>query len=275
MKISETSEEYEELAKKLYEDILLLDGVDNIDVKHNVQIKGRSGVDHQIDVFWEYKYAGVTHKVLIECKHYSHNVSLLHVRNLHGLITDIPNSSGVLVTTCGYQSGAKEYADYYGLGLKLIRAPKDSDWEGCIKVIDVKLALIGRNYINFKFEVDGRDQKTLDLATRKPELMNNVCSTDMIIRDSDEEACSLKDWIGRHIPIDMDDVGKTVDKSVVPPSSYFVLSSGEELKVGRITVTVEYWRTDQQLTFDSSLLVKAVLQDFSSGEVEHMHKESP
>ncbi len=71
MKVSETSTDYEKLARKIYEDILMVEGVDNINVQHNVKIKGKSGVEHQIDVFWEYKYAGVTHKVLIECKNYS------------------------------------------------------------------------------------------------------------------------------------------------------------------------------------------------------------
>ena len=69
MKVSETSEDYEKLVKKIYEDILALEGVENIEVKHNEKVNGKSGVEHQIDVFWEYRYADVTHKVLIECKH--------------------------------------------------------------------------------------------------------------------------------------------------------------------------------------------------------------
>ncbi len=35
----ETSEDYEKLARRMYEDILALEGVDNIDVQHNVKVK--------------------------------------------------------------------------------------------------------------------------------------------------------------------------------------------------------------------------------------------
>jgi len=35
-------------------------------VRHDVRLKGRSGQEYQIDVYWEYKIAGVTHKVAIE-----------------------------------------------------------------------------------------------------------------------------------------------------------------------------------------------------------------
>jgi hypothetical protein len=68
--MTHASLEYEKLVKDLHEALLHADGVQTIDVRHNVKIKGKSGATHQIDVYWEFKLAGVTYKTCIECKHY-------------------------------------------------------------------------------------------------------------------------------------------------------------------------------------------------------------
>ncbi|MEM5482215.1 restriction endonuclease [Pseudoalteromonas fuliginea] len=271
MHVSETSAEYEKLARKIYEDILSLEGVDNIEVKHNVKIKGISGVDHQIDVYWEYKYAGVAHKVLIECKHYGHNVSLLHVRNMHGLLTDIPNSSGILVTTVGYQSGAEKYADFYGMGLKLIRKPQGSDWDGCIQIVNINMELLSNRYLNFKLEFDGNHQETKDKAEADPSVLS-MLSTDINIKDGDTEPCAFNSWLDRHVPVGADGFGVELEKILLPENSYLISKDGCELKLGRIIVTYISSKYEQELEIDAMKLVEVVLQDFKSGAIEHMHK---
>lgn len=273
MKISETSADYEKLARKIYEDILAFDGVNNIEVKHNIKIKGKSGVDHQIDVFWEYKYAGVSHRVLIECKHYSDPVSLLHVRNLHGLITDIPNSTGLLVTTVGYQSGVVEYANFYGMGLKLIRKPKGEDWDGCIQIVNIEVQLLGNNYINFKLEFDGKHSPTKELSEKYPSVLQ-IASTDISIKDEGLDAVPFDVWLDRHIPVGAEGFGVECEKILTPENSYLVTLNAQELKLGRIIVTYISSEVLQNLEIDAMNLVEAVLEDFNTGVVEHMHKKN-
>ena len=271
MKISGTSTDYEKLARKIYEDILALDGVDNIDVQHNVKIKGKSGVEHQIDVFWEYKYAGVTHRVLIECKHYSHAVSLLHVRNLHGLITDIPNSSGILVTTVGYQSGVVEYANFYEMGLKLIRKPQGKDWDGCIQIVNIEMQLLRNTYIDFKLDFDGKHQSTKDIAEKDPTVLSSR-STDMVVKDEGGDPVPFNIWLDRHVPIGADGYGVESQKTLLPKNAYLVTPDNQELKLGRVIVTYISSQFEQNLEIDAMNLVEAVLEDFNTGEVEHMHQ---
>ncbi|MDU9406348.1 restriction endonuclease [Pseudomonas sp. zfem001] len=273
MKVSESSTDYEKLAKKIYEEILALQGVENIDVRHNVKIKGKSGVEHQIDVFWEYKYAGIVHRVLIECKHYSDAVSLLHVRNLHGLITDIPNSSGIIVTTIGFQAGAKEYANFYGMGLKLIRKPRGEDWDGCIQIINIQMKFNRNHYFDFKVDFDGKDQATIDLARQDPSIMS-INSADIIVRDEGHEPCAFNLWLDRHIPSGTDSFGVECEVTLFPEKSYLVTVDGRELKLGRLVVKYISTFFEQDLEIDAMNLVEAVLQDFSSGEVEHMHHKN-
>ena len=67
------------------------------------------------------------HRVAIECKNYSYGVSIGKVRDFYGVISDLEDVKGIMVTTVGYQKGAKKFADYYGISLKELRAPRDGE----------------------------------------------------------------------------------------------------------------------------------------------------
>lgn len=131
--------EYELLTQAVYQTILEQDGVTNVNVQHNVSLKGRSGVEHQIDVFWEFKQAGINHRVLIECKNYASSLTLEKARNFFAALHDVGNSVGLIVTKMGFQKGAASFCQYYGIGLKLLRQPTDEDWKGRIKKIIVNI----------------------------------------------------------------------------------------------------------------------------------------
>ncbi len=69
--------EYEKFTREIYNEIFKNRYVRNIDVKHNVKLKGRSGQKHQIDRYWEYQRDDTTFKVAIECKNYNNTVSIV------------------------------------------------------------------------------------------------------------------------------------------------------------------------------------------------------
>lgn len=273
MKISEKSEDYEKLARKIYKDILAFEGVENIDVKHNVKIKGKSGVEHQIDVFWEYRYAGITHKVLIECKHYGHRVSLLHVRNLHGLLTDIPNSSGILVTTLGYQSGAEAYAKFYEMGLKRIRRPVGEDWDGSIQITKINGRILRNNYLDVKFEFDGKHELTKGIAKKDPSVAQMI-STEIVIKDNGLEPCALNEWLDRNVAVGKDGFDVELEKVISPEDSFVIVSNDRELKIKKVLVKYSSKEILSSIEVDAMSFVEAVLEDFQTGKVEYMLKKN-
>lgn len=119
-----TSTDYELFAKEIYEYLLKEEGV-TIDVQHNVELQGKAA-KHQIDVYWEFTLGGVKHRVAIECKNYGKNteVEIGHVRNFFGALYDIGDGiKGIMVTKNRYQSGAKAFADYYGIQIKELKKP--------------------------------------------------------------------------------------------------------------------------------------------------------
>ena len=105
-------------------------------VRHNVKLKGKSGCDHQIDVYWEYEKDGAMNRVAIECKNYDSNVSIGKVRDFFSVLQDLENVRGIMVTSKGYQKGAKKFAEFYGISLKKLRRPEWNESIGSITTVD-------------------------------------------------------------------------------------------------------------------------------------------
>ena len=111
------STEYEILVRDIHAALVASDCVENVNVLHNVKIKGRSGATHQIDVYWEFKVGGVKYKTCIECKHYNRRVKKSDVASFITTLDDIGNATGIFATTAGYQSGAVLLAKERGVRL--------------------------------------------------------------------------------------------------------------------------------------------------------------
>jgi hypothetical protein len=132
--------EYEKYVGNITEALLRAHGLETIKVDHDVQVQGLSR-SHQVDVYWEYRLAGVLHRVIINCKRYRNTVEVTDVLTLGGVLADIPGVIGLIVTTVGFQKGAIEYAQTHGIGLKIIRPPEDSDWEGRLREIHLNIRI--------------------------------------------------------------------------------------------------------------------------------------
>jgi Restriction endonuclease len=144
--------EYEKLTQDIYQTLINEEGL-TINVQHNLRIQGKA-TKHQIDVYWEYKIAGVNNKVAIECKNYNRQISLGKVREFHSVLTDIGNINGIMVTKKGYQKGAKDFAEEYGIKLIILREPTDEDWKGRIRTIVTTIEALSFDIIEWKLELD-------------------------------------------------------------------------------------------------------------------------
>lgn len=100
--------------------MLKFDGVENISVEHNVTITGKSGATHQIDVYWEFKLAGVTYRTCVECKNYKAAIKKSQVAAFAEILRDIGNANGIIATTTSYQKGARFLAQANNIRLVLV-----------------------------------------------------------------------------------------------------------------------------------------------------------
>lgn len=118
--------EYEKFTQEIYQELSNARGI-TTNVEHNVKLTGKSGQKHQIDVYWEYKIAGVQYKVAIECKNYNRKLSVDKVNAFRGVLADLIDVKGIMITPKGYQAGAKKIADSCGINLKELRTPSEED----------------------------------------------------------------------------------------------------------------------------------------------------
>ncbi len=163
-----TDKEYEELVQNIHKTIILNQGMSSIIVQHNQKITGRSGQEHQIDVYWSYQLAGIKHQTAVECRKYKNNISVGKIRDFFGVLSDIGNTQGIMVTTKGYQSGAKRVADHYGIKLAVVRDVNELDISGFIKTIVMTMNVISKKVIRWNIAVsinstNAPNQNTTDL----------------------------------------------------------------------------------------------------------------
>lgn len=81
----------------------------------NTFLRGISGEDYQIDVYYEFVRAGVRHRVIIECKDWKSSVKREVINALESKVRDIPGVIGVIISRSGYQSGAINLAKQNGI----------------------------------------------------------------------------------------------------------------------------------------------------------------
>lgn len=142
---------FEKLTQSLYQQLVDYDmgEYQKIEVKQNVKIKGKSGVEHQIDVYWEYKLAGVLYKTIIEVKDWKSKVKKEHIMGFYSKLDDIPGCpSGIFVSKTGFQSGAISYAKVHGIKLVVIN---ETD---TINHIEIKYQINSPHVENFTVIMD-------------------------------------------------------------------------------------------------------------------------
>lgn len=80
-------------------------------VARDVQISGREGSSYQIDVYYEFEMAGIRHRIAVECKNRSRPLERDSVLAFHAKIHECSLSHGVIVSSGGFQKGAREFAE--------------------------------------------------------------------------------------------------------------------------------------------------------------------
>lgn len=263
----QNSTEYEKVAQKVYQAILAMEDVHTIEVQHNVQITGRSGVAHQIDVYWRYLKEGIEHQVLVECKYYRSTIDLIHARNLLGLLTDIPNSQGVLLTTVGFQRGVVDLCNFYGISLKRLRDPQGSDWDGFIQKVEIEGNVYQTDYLDFELKIDGKDDETLRSIGNSGSVSVNI--QECQIQDATQCPVDVVTWLDRNVPFDESKIGTLLSINLTPPATFIVQPSGQRVKV--LDLNVQYKQSSQIINFgfDAMDLVRGVLEDFNTKQIDY------
>lgn len=264
--------EYEQLAQEIYQAINSAEGVKNIDVKHNIKLAGKSGCNHQIDVYWEFEMMGEKHRVAIECKNYSKEVSVGRIRDFFGVLHDVGNVKGILITKKGYQSGAIKFGEHYGISLKELRFPSGNDWEGRVKDIIINISAFSteikqRNLdidMDWLFEnTDYKEGDKLDLSGMADEIkiIDSVgnCITDFHAIES----ALPQEW--------KEVVARKHEEKFT--DAFLKSPKGEVFKINGISYVYDVNSETQTSVSEGEEIAKAILKDVSSGSIKFYDKK--
>ena len=132
---------YEVLTQQIFQSLHDQDEVNNIEVKQNVTLQGKT-ISHQIDVYWEFERGGIVYRAVVQAKDLGRPVIQSQLLAFKAILDDLPSQPrGVFVTRSGYQKGARVYAEAHGIALYELREPTDKDMEGKVMTIRYRLSI--------------------------------------------------------------------------------------------------------------------------------------
>ena len=253
----------------------LNNGLESSSVQHNVKIKGKSGQEHQVDVYWEYEKDGAVHRVAIECKNYSYDVSIGKVRDFYGVISDLENVKGIMVTTVGYQKGAKQFADFYGISLMELRAPKYE--ETIIGELDIKWDINGTHQL-FLIDEEWAAKHEFDMALYRERLDFLRIKRDNKWRKSSHLPFDTSDNLIRdekgNVITSIDDLKKREPDN--RPNEYSIIYRLKDsyiqtldcglVKINEVMFEDEHFVDENTYSIDAGRFVRAVVEDALGGE---------
>lgn len=240
-------------------------------VQHNVKLEGRSGCKHQIDVYWEYENNGVVHRVAIECKNYNNAVSKGKVCAFQGVLSDLDNIEGIMITKKSYQSGARKYAKQYGILLKELREPGYG--ETIVGEI-VNNLHIEMQYPLYKVDEKWAFEHNLDIPAYKrrmtmagighynDETYTSLPTSDSYINDDRGNVITSIEILRSSIP----NYSTNKRPYVFPFEDAYVNTPWGPLKI--LEIKFEYKVEDRQniIQIDAEGFVKAILKDTFNGK---------
>ena len=266
--------EYEKFTQEIYQELVNADVLKTTEVQHNVKLKGKSGQEHQIDVYWEYEIAGTKQKVAIECKNYNKTVGIAKVRDFYGVLYDLNNVAGIMVTKVGYQKGAKEYASEYGISLKELRTPNPG--EAIIGKIEMNFDIAVRRCL-FLVDKDYSETEKFSVSKYMQFLdwmsLNHKSSwasathiplelVDRTIINSDGITIASFEKIEEELPKDSD------SDIVFKYNDAYVNTRWGKIKINEIKYEYEYKNEKKTIAIDAQDFVKAILKDALNGEIK-------
>ena len=269
--------QYELLAQQVYQ--ILLDCEwpgKNICVQHDIKLTGSSGQEHQIDVYWEYELAGVKSKVAIECKDYSKPLAIGKVRDFYGVLADLKDVRGFMIAPNGFQKGAKDYAQSYGINLKELSVsneiPVIAEIDNHIHVaLRRRLFLIDEDWANEKgYNIDSYRKRLSWMSMNGEEWLNAshlpLQTKDSIIYDAQSNKVASIDEIESSIS---KEIMGGVERAFPFEDAYVKLDSGL-FKIKEVLITdkeEDHFKTIR-VTADGS--VKAILKDALDGKIQNI-----
>jgi len=271
-----TGHPYEKLTQQIFTEILNRDEVNNIEVRHDLTLTGRT-TDHQIDVYWEFERGGIKYITVVQAKDWTTRaVDQGELLKFKAVLDDLPNQPrGVFVTRTGYQQGALTFADAHGILLYVLREPTPADRPQ----ININLRAYSSQITDIRLVHD--EQWIIEEAVRLrlqevPRIMLAAEYGELALYDeSDNQLGTLKVVIDAYLPEGWQEMPLTrITHQLERPT--FIKTGVESfpnLKINAVEVTVSFNIIEAKWTFDVEELIGFILEDEIAGTTRKFDKD--
>lgn len=177
---------YEEVVKSIYETLGKNSGVTIECFGNTCKVRGKSEVEHQIDVLTKYSDGVHSYRTAIECKYWNQKIDKDTIMKLSEIVEDAGLNKGVVVSKLGFTEDAIKTAKTRNIGLVELREPTEQDWEGRIKTIVVNINMLLPEILRMDILVK-EDQKLTEVQ------ILSMLLNDYIVKGKDQSTQTLGD----------------------------------------------------------------------------------
>ncbi len=136
-------DEYELVVQSIVGHLAKRAGVETTRLEHDVDVIGRA-TTNQIDVLWDFTDAvGKPHRVVFEARDHKNPIKQGSLHAFRSVVDDVQSGDrpveGIMVTTTGYQRGAKRIAETYGLLVLELRLPTTADLANRLEAVVITI----------------------------------------------------------------------------------------------------------------------------------------
>lgn len=276
---------YELLVAAVFQTLLAQEKVENVLVQQNVTIAGITG-SHQIDVYWEFVFAGITHRVVVQAKDWNKKVEQGEVLKLKAVLDDIPHQPrGIFVSAKGYQRGASKIAKARGIELYTLIQDEDKP---------LIMTVIGWMKVR-ALSVVGNYQLLMEVETFNPVVKDMSWLADPASLTEDERSAAKK-MVSNELELPVYDAAGNVVTTVAaivraelakvrsdPPKKLQIDSNlpnesfvrpwgvgGKSVRVFNLNVNIEIEREKKTRTWKADGVVNFILSNVLTGEQKHL-----
>lgn len=152
--------QYEGFTKYIYETLGKESGVEVISYGNNCIVRGKSKVNHQIDVLTRHSDGLHSYRTAIECKYWEKKINKDIVMKVSDVIEDTGIEKGVIVSKKGFTPDGIKFAKYKNIGLVELREADSFDDPDETK-IGIKTAVVHPMITSIGFIYEEEDKTEL------------------------------------------------------------------------------------------------------------------
>jgi hypothetical protein len=145
-------EDYEAITQYIYGALGEQQGIKVIGYGQNCKVKGKSGVNHQIDVLTEQQDGGKALRTAIECKFLKQKVNKEIVMKLQAIMNDAGIETVIIVCKAGFTRDTLQYAEHQGIKLVELSEAREDD-PNFQKVVELGIIDLNFNIVRSRGKV--------------------------------------------------------------------------------------------------------------------------